>query len=57
MATTEVAAQQQQDTVKDIKAIKQLIVNYENAWNRHDAKWGISVEVLLVQPQLFQYGV
>jgi uncharacterized protein (TIGR02246 family) len=38
MATAEVAAQQQQDTVKDIKAIKQLIANYENAWNRHDAK-------------------
>ena len=29
---------QQEDTAKDREAIKQLIINYENAWNKHDAK-------------------
>ncbi|BAV04751.1 hypothetical protein FLA_0750 [Filimonas lacunae] len=29
---------QQLDTAKEVMAIKQLIKNYEDAWNRHDAK-------------------
>ncbi|MGI4866353.1 MAG: YybH family protein [Janthinobacterium lividum] len=33
-----VAAAQQLDKAKEEEAIKQVIVNYENAWNRHDAK-------------------
>lgn len=28
----------QADTTKDKDAIKQLVINYENAWNRHDPK-------------------
>ena len=38
IGATKSTAQKQQDTARDIKDIKQLIVNYENAWNRHDAK-------------------
>jgi uncharacterized protein (TIGR02246 family) len=29
---------QQTDTTKDKEAIKQLVTNYESAWNRHDSK-------------------
>jgi len=29
---------QQSDTTKDKEAIKQLIINYQNAWNKHDAE-------------------
>lgn len=36
--TTWVAAAQQLDKSKEEEAIKQILVNYENAWNRHDAK-------------------
>ena len=36
--TTQLAAAQQVDKAKEEEAIKQIIVNYENAWNRHDAK-------------------
>ena len=35
--TVKVVAQQA-DTTKDKEAIKQLITNYESAWNRHDSK-------------------
>ena len=29
---------QQGDSTKDKEAIRQLVTNYENAWNRHDPK-------------------
>jgi uncharacterized protein (TIGR02246 family) len=29
---------EQNDTTKDKEAIKRLVANYENAWNRHDSK-------------------
>ncbi len=32
------AYSQQPDTAKENGAIKQLIKNYEDAWNRHDPK-------------------
>ena len=32
------AIAQQADTTKNKEAIKQLVTNYENAWNRHDSK-------------------
>lgn len=32
------AVAQQGDTLKDKEAIKQLVTNYENAWNKHDSK-------------------
>lgn len=36
--TIQAAAAQQLDKAKEEEAIKQILVNYENAWNRHDAK-------------------
>ena len=38
MMAVPVQAQQPVDIKKDSEAITQLINNYENAWNRHDAK-------------------
>ena len=32
------ASAQQWDATKDKEAIKQLVITYENAWNRHDAQ-------------------
>jgi len=29
---------QQPDSAKEVSAIKQLVTNYEEAWNRHDSK-------------------
>ena len=36
--TLHTAVAQQFDTTKEQEAVKLVVKNYENAWNRHDAK-------------------
>lgn len=38
LSVNSVYARESSDTTTDKKAIVQLVKNYENAWNRHDAK-------------------